>query len=206
MADQNNREYWDRFAKLYRPFLRSFERNLYEKLYGRILRELQPEMHVIEIGCGSGQLSIPLSRSVASWDATDFSLAMIEQAKKHPHGENLSFYVRSASDLPYEHSTFDTAVASNVLHVMPHPERALRELRRVLKPGGLLIAPTYVHGSKIGSGMRVKLMERSGFRVYHPWTAKEYISFVEGCGFQVKIGTIIPDALAPVCYVTAVKN
>ena len=206
MADKNNREYWDRFAKLYRPFLRGFESNLYEKLYGRILRELQPEMHVIEIGCGSGQLSIPLSPSVASWDATDFSPAMIAEAEKRPHGENLSFYVRSASDLPYEHSTFDTAVAANVLHVMPHPERALRELRRVLKPGGLLIAPTYVHGNRSGAGARLKLMERSGFHVYHLWTAKEYIAFVEDFGFQVRIGTIIPDDLAPVCYLTAVKN
>jgi ubiquinone/menaquinone biosynthesis C-methylase UbiE len=206
LEDQNNRKYWDRFAKLYRPFMRSFESNLYERLYGRILRELRPEMNVIEIGCGSGQLSIPLSESVASWDATDFSPAMIAQAKKRPHGGNLSFYVRRASDLPYEHSTFDAAVASNVLHVMPHPERALRELRRVLKPGGLLIAPTYVHGSGNETGARVKLMERTGFRVYHRWTAKDYIAFVENCGFQVKIGTIIPDDLAPVCYLTAVKN
>mgnify|MGYP002626982560 CR=1 FL=1 len=206
MADQNNKKYWDRFAKLYRPFIQSFESNLYDKLCGRILREIRPDMSVIEIGCGSGQLSIPLSRYAASWEATDFSPEMIDQASRRPHEDNLRFFVRSASDLPYEHGTFDAAVASNVLHVMPHPERALRELRRVLKPGGLLIAPTYVHGSASKPSLRVKLMKRSGFQVFHRWTAGDFIDFVEKNGFQVKSATILPDSIAPVCYLTAGKN
>ena len=39
---------------------------------------------------------------------------------------------------------FDAAVISNALHIMPEPEKALAEIRRVLKPGGILIAPTFM--------------------------------------------------------------
>ena len=73
---------------------------------------------------------------VRSWEATDFSAEMIRQAKKQVHSSRLHFSVQDATKLPYGPESFDAVVISNALHVMPHPEKALAEAWRVLKPGG----------------------------------------------------------------------
>ena len=73
---------------------------------------------------------------------------MIRQAKKQVHSSRLHFSVQDATQLPYGPESFDAVVISNALHVMPHPEKALAEAWRVLKPGGWLFAPTLCLGQK----------------------------------------------------------
>ena len=75
--------------------------------------------------------------SVKLLEATDFSEEMIRQAKAKTHSSRLHFSVQDATSLPYAEETFDAAVISNALHIMPEPEKALAEIRRVLKPSGI---------------------------------------------------------------------
>ena len=75
---------------------------------------------------------------------------MIRKAKAKAHSARLYFSVQDATKLPYTLETFDAVVISNALHIMPEPEKALAEIRRVLKPGGILIAPTFTAAGKIG--------------------------------------------------------
>ena len=49
-----------------------------------------------------------------------------------------------ATALPYADDSFDAVLIANALHVMPEPEKALREIDRVLRPGGILIAPNFM--------------------------------------------------------------
>ena len=90
-------------------------------------------MNVLELACGTGQLSFPLSDCTNSWTATDFSENMIKQAKRRGTTEKLSFCVADATALSYENENFDCVVISNALHIMPEPEKAMQEIRRVLK-------------------------------------------------------------------------
>ena len=53
-------------------------------------------------------------------------------------------------------------VISNALHIMPYPEKALKEIERVLKPEGILFAPTFIHGEGAGFRFRVRMMELAG--------------------------------------------
>ncbi|MBQ6732054.1 MAG: class I SAM-dependent methyltransferase [Paludibacteraceae bacterium] len=85
--------------------------------------------------------------------ATDYAEQMLKVAKKDKRWEQmknqnikLDFAQADATALPYSASQFDVVLIANALHIMPNPTAALREISRVLKPDGILIAPTYVHG------------------------------------------------------------
>lgn len=203
MTDTGNKAFWRNTAGIYGRTVQGASAETYEGVCARIRERLTADMYVIEAACGTGQLSYPLCGSVAQWEATDASAEMIAQAKKPPHSERLRFTVQDAQSLPYEHSTFDAAVIGNALHILPRPDLALRELRRVLKPGGLLFAPTYVHGASTHTSARVRLMMLVGFRVYHRWNADELAACVEENGFLVERRVLLPDSTAPLCYLEA---
>ncbi len=67
----------------------------------RIRPGLTREMNVLELACGSGQLSFRLAGRVRLWEATDFSENMIVEARKKPRSSRLHFSVQDASALPY---------------------------------------------------------------------------------------------------------
>ncbi len=201
--ENDNKIFWQRFAWAYGPIMKKSSSRLYRDICGRIRPELNREMNVLELACGTGQISFSLSGMVRLWEATDFSEAMIAEAKKRNTSRRLHFSVQDATALPYATESFDAVVISNALHIMPHPEKALSEIRRVLKPNGLLFAPTFAHGENTGLRLRVKLMELAGFHTYHKWNAEEFSAFIFGHGFEVIHQETLGGSLAPLCYLTA---
>ncbi len=201
--ENDNKSFWQRVAKLYGPVMERSGEKLYRDICDRIRPCLKRDMDVLEMACGTGQLSYPLSSRVRLWEATDFSPSMIAEAKKKNSSARLHFSVQDATALPYAPESFDAVVISNALHIMPHPEKALSEIRRVLKPDGLLFAPTFVHGESTGFRLRVKLMELAGFYTYHKWNAEEFSDFISGHGFEVIHQETLGGSLAPLCYLTA---
>ena len=204
MRKTDNKAFWQRIAKLYAPFMKGSDR-LYAAICDRIRAGLKRDMNILELACGSGQLSLRLSTHVQLWEATDFSENMIREAKKKSCSGRLHFSVQDATNLPYADSSFDAVVIANALHIMPNPERALSEIRRVLKPGGLLYAPTFVHGKGAGFRLRTRLLSLAGFRVYSPWTAGEFADYISGRGFGGTKTELLGKSLAPLCYLEA-KN
>lgn len=202
----DNQIFWQRLSKLYGPLMGP-SAGLYGSVCARIRPQLDRRMNVLELACGTGQLSFPLSSRVRLWEATDFSPNMIREAKKHTASRRLHFSVQDATRLPYGSETFDAVVISNALHIMPYPEQALAEIRRVLKPDGLLFAPTFVHGE--GGGVRARLMKLSalaGFRAFHRWDAAGLADYVAGYGFQVTDRALLDGFLVPLCCLTARKT
>ena len=61
---------------------------------------------------------------------------MIEKAKKNYNSTKLHFSVQDARTLPYADQSFDVVIIANALHIMPEPEKALSEIKRVLKDDG----------------------------------------------------------------------
>ena len=205
MKDNTNKNFWQRFAKIYDPFMKS-SAPLYSEICDEIKQQLSRNMDVLELACGSGQLSFKLSNYVKTYEATDFSDQMINEAKKKQKGSRLHFSVQDATNLPYADSSFDAVVISNALHIMPYPEKALAEIKRVLKKEGILFAPTFIHGESTGYRIKIKMMEAVGFHTYSKWSEESFSEFLIQNGFTPKKHKIIGDTLAPLCYMECTIN
>ena len=200
----DNKQFWERFSRHYSGFMRRSQAT-YQQICKAMRPFLKRDMDVLELACGTGQLSVPLSPCVRSWEATDFSAEMIHQAKKQVYSSRLHFSVQDATKLPYGPESFDAVVISNALHVMPHPEKALAEAWRVLKPGGWLFAPTFVWGKSRSARLRLWFMGLSGFRVYHVWTAGELMAYLSERGYSIVRHPLLGSSLAPLCCLMARK-
>ena len=103
--------------------------------------KLSPGAQVLEVGCGAGFLSIQLAQRGFHVHAIDSAEAMLDQARQHAEaaGVTLSLSGGDVCSLEFDSATFDLVVALGVIPWLEHPERAVREMLRVTKPGGHLI-------------------------------------------------------------------
>lgn len=108
-----------------------------------LLPRLQPGMRLLDVGCGPGTITTGLARAVAPGEVVgiDVSTDVIETARAHAAEvgvTNARFEMASVYDLPYEAGSFDIAHAHQVMQHLAAPVDALVEMRRVLRPGGLV--------------------------------------------------------------------
>ena len=193
---------WQRLARFYGDFMKKSDK-MYDEIANRTKPYLKKEMAVLELACGTGQMSYRLAKFVNRWEATDFSPQMIDEAKKKNNSEQLRFSVRDATDLHYSDEGFDAVMIANALHIMPNPDKALNEICRVLKSGGVLLAPTFVHSESRAYRRWSRLMELVGIRIYHKWTAEEFVRYIEGFGFTVEKFDVIMNGFIPLCCLIA---
>ena len=174
---------WDLYAPIYERAMRA-DKKLYQFMYDRIPEVIEGK-EVLEIATGPGLLAKHVAYAAKRMIATDYSDGMIKEVKKGECPDNLTFEVADATALPYEDHSFDAVLIANALHVMPEPEKALCEIDRVLKPGGILIAPNFVeHKTGLGSRIWSRILQIAGIKFEHQWTAKEYVEFLSANGFK----------------------
>ena len=175
---------WDLYAPVYERAMRSDQR-VYRFMHDRIPIVIRG-MEVLEIATGPGLLAKHVASVTKTMVATDYSTGMIAEAKKGTYPPNLFFEVADAAALPYEENSFDAVLIANALHIMSEPEKVLREIDRVLRPGGLLIAPNFVeHKGTILSRLWSGILQIAGVRFEHQWSAQEYLHFLETNGWSV---------------------
>jgi ubiquinone/menaquinone biosynthesis C-methylase UbiE len=98
-------------------------------------------LEALDIGCGTGFLSLELASRGHRVTGIDFAPAMIAEARKKAVERQFSirFADADAEQLPFAAGTFDMAVSRHLLWTLPHPDAAIDEWVRVLRPGGRLI-------------------------------------------------------------------
>ena len=205
MNDKSNKKFWNKFAKLYAPFMKK-DKGVYDNVCEYIRPYLNRNMNVLELACGSGQLSFNLSKYTKNWIGTDFSEQMILEARKRGENENLTFEVADATSLSFSDGEFNCVVIANALHIMPEPDEAMREIYRVLKPNGILFAPTFLWKEGTQSKFKKWIMSVVGFKMYQEWNKKQFKDFIEKHGFSVVEMNLIHGGLAPIGVMIAYKK
>lgn len=102
---------------------------------------------ILELGCGDGSFWIKNIKKISpSWDIalTDFSPGMLKDAESSlkNYNKKFSFKIVDAESIPYGDEAFDVVFANHLLYHVPDMEKALSEIQRVLKPGGLFYTST----------------------------------------------------------------
>lgn len=121
----------------------------HEALAGRLIRpaafDVRGCRRILDAGCGNGRYSRWLLRHAdpgAIITAFDLSPRMLRRARRRLKSERVTFAVADLTRLPYAEAQFDAAVCGWVLEHLPDPRLGLRELARVLRPGGRLLLLT----------------------------------------------------------------
>jgi ubiquinone/menaquinone biosynthesis C-methylase UbiE len=128
------------FPRLYDSFMSPLEkRPVFQSTRKHLIEEASGE--VLEIGAGTG-INLPFYKpSVRHVLATDPNPEMVKRlsSKSESGVVPIDIQIANAESLPFPASSFDTVVGTLVFCSIPHPEKALEELNRVLKPGGNLL-------------------------------------------------------------------
>ena len=176
-----------------------------EKIYA-LLRPVVKAKTVLELATGTGLIAKNIVNAAAHIEATDASAEMILEAKRDNQSAKMHFSVQDMFRLPYADQSFDVVIVSNALHVVPHPEKALAEIRRVLKDDGVLIAPTFTHAGNSFSGkVRAFFMKLAGFPLHGRWTSEEYLLFLQRNGWTVQKSVVL-KASFPLIYAECEKT
>ena len=200
---KKSENFWNRNAKRYDRFMRK-DRAAYEKLY-ELIRPVAKARTVLELAAGTGLIAKNIVRAASHIEVTDASEEMIAEAKRNNRSAKLYFSVRDMFCLPYADKSFDVVIVSNALHIVPQPEKALAEIRRVLKDDGVLIAPTFTHGNGTLQG-RIKLffMKLAGFPLNSRWSSADYLAFLRQNGWTVRKSAVLKGSF-PLTYAECVK-
>ena len=201
---KKSENFWNKNAKRYDCFMRK-DRAAYEKLY-ELIRPVVKARTVLELAAGTGLIAKNIVRAASHIEVTDASEEMITEAKRNNRSAKLHFSVRDMFCLPYADKSFDVVIVSNALHIVPQPEKALAEIRRVLKDDGVLIAPTFTHGNGTLRG-RIKLffMKLAGFPLNSRWSSADYLAFLRQNGWTVRKSAVL-KASFPLTYAECVKS
>ena len=201
---KENKSFWDRNAKHYDRFMRK-DAAAYMQMYA-LLRPVVKAKTVLELAAGTGAIAKNIVNAAAHIEATDASAEMITEAKRDNRSAKLHFSVQDMFRLPYADKSFDVVIVSNALHIVPQPEKALQEIKRVLKDDGVLIAPTFTHAGNSFSGkVKAFFMKRVGFPLHSRWTSEEYLRFLRQNGWTVRKSTVL-RASFPLTYAECVKT
>jgi SAM-dependent methyltransferase len=140
----------------------------YEQLMGRWSQRLAPKFigfvgladgeKVLDVGCGTGSLTFALAKAadLAEISAIDISPVFVAAATKRNSDPRITIRQADATALPFADDGFDRAMAMLVLHFVPEAGKAVAEMRRVVRPGGVVAAVVWDHlGGMPGMRMMV---------------------------------------------------
>jgi SAM-dependent methyltransferase len=117
--------------------LRSHNWRTAENSAGYLLPHLRPEHTLLDVGCGPGTITADLAGRVRQVTAIDTSAEVLDIARQTAPA-NATFQLADVHDLAFADASFDVVHAHQVLQHVADPVRALREMRRVCRPGGIV--------------------------------------------------------------------
>ncbi len=164
------------------------------------LLNVQPDARVLDIGCGSGWASRLLAEKASAGHVTgiDISDEMIRVASDSSTGfKNLDFKVASAEDLPFADNEFSDAFSMESLYYYADMSQALKEIHRVLQPGGFFLNVVDLYAENKPSHQWIETLKVP----VHLLSTNEYVELFAATGFvEIKTQRIIDPAPLPEHY------
>jgi ubiquinone/menaquinone biosynthesis C-methylase UbiE len=100
---------------------------------------ISPTDTVLDVGAGTGFLTERAAKLARKVIALDLSQSMTDEARSKLRGKNVEFRIGDAEQIPLADSSVDSVIGNMILHHCPRPEVAVKEMARVLVPGGRLV-------------------------------------------------------------------
>lgn len=197
-------DFWDRFAGVY-DLAESINGSVYTEMRDITRRLIPAGPKVLDCGAGTGELSLAASDNADSVLCTDMSKNMLKQAQRKARAlgaDNIEFAARNIFDLQDPNDTYDVVIAGNVLHLLTNPQGAVKEMYRVLKPGGKLLLPTFTN--KNSARLLIGIYKKLGFDPAANYSPSEYKKMLEDCGLG-RVRTKLIKGLVPCCYAVIEK-
>lgn len=198
--------FWDNVAGVYDIFENIINKKTNMGLCVKVEKEISETDEVLECACGTGLLSGIIAKRCKSLIATDFSVKMLEKArKKHSAYTNIEFREGNILQIEYPNEKFDVVVAANVIHLLDEPYKALAELDRVCRKGGKIIIPTYMNKNDKGktSGF-VNVIGKAGADFKRQFTFDTYKRFIKDAGYEKVEYTLIEGKIP--CVVAVITK
>lgn len=142
-SHESNRAYYDAFSEGYEQHRGDNDpggyHDMLDMLESDFVRRFGAGGYVLEVGCGTGLVLQRIQRFARRTKGIDLSPGMLARARER----GLDVVEGSATALPFDNDTFDVTCSFKVLAHIPDIELALREMLRVTKPGGTVVAEFY---------------------------------------------------------------
>jgi len=144
---------------------------------------IEPGAHLLDIGCGTGILleRIAQAQPEAVLTGVDPSPEMLTLARARLQAR-AALHEGHSEQLPFPDATFQVVVSTSAFHYFHDHERAVREMHRVLRPGGLLVLTDWC-GDFLSSRVRAWWLERLGRGHFEMFPADALQSILEAFGF-----------------------
>lgn len=188
-ADEVNRDrwrrYWNRESASYDKQMQRFERLLAPDTRAWVCSQASGQ--TLEVGVGTG-LNLPLYPGEVTLAGVDFSPAMLDVARRRARqlGREVDLREADALNLPFPDGCFDTVVSTFVLCAVPDERRALTEMIRVLRPGGLLLLADHIAGGAWPTRAVQRLIEVVTVPLQGEHFLRRPLSHVKAEGLQVE--------------------
>ncbi len=189
--------YWERHAANYDQSMRVLGRPL-PRMLELTVEAVRGRARVLEVAAGTGMVTSAMAPVVDELIATDYAEAMVARLRDRLSSAGLGRVRVQQADiyaLPFEPSSFDAIVAANVLHLVPDLSGALQSLRRMLRPGGLLVAPTFVHDQTPLAWLTSRLLALTGFPGHRRFSARSLRDALVGEGLTILAEETLPGLL-----------
>jgi ubiquinone/menaquinone biosynthesis C-methylase UbiE len=209
MRDEDRaRGFWEQKAAQYDRVTKGLLGRPLPRVLELLAEAVSGANEVLEVAAGTGLMTeaiAPRVRRVVAIDYSENMLAFLRQRMERAGITNVEAERRDIYALGYPPASFDAVVAGNVLHLVPDLERALDALLHVLRPGGALISPTFVHGetlvSRVLSRVFVNLL---GQPLRRRFTSASLRQGLEHRGLRVIRAETVPGPI-PIAYVESVR-
>lgn len=202
MSDESGRRFWESNAERYDRSMGLLGGPL-PRTVALVAGSVRGLGRVLEVASGTGLVSEGIAPVVGELLATDYADAMVQKTRDRVgHRSNVRCEVRDLYALGEPERSFDAVVAANVLHLLPDLAGGLSAMRRVLRPGGRLVVPTYCHAQNTRARLVSTALALVSFPGQRRFDLEGLCAVIEDAGFDVE-NRLLVDGVLPIGFVSA---